>query len=69
MTGATDSLDFVGSLLALSPSLTGFHRTDNPVRAADPFERLSNVRHGQRDALVEHDAELRSTFHFSLFTF
>jgi hypothetical protein len=64
------SLDFVGSLPALSPSQTGFLRTDNPfARVADSFKRLSNVGSRERHALIEHYAKLRSTFDYSLFTF
>ena len=63
------SLDFDGSLPALSPSQTGFLRTDNPLRVADTLERLSNVGSGQRDALIEHDAKLRTAFDYSFFTF
>ena len=39
-----------------------------PKGIADTLQRLSNVGSGQRDALIEHDAKLRSTFDHSLFT-
>ena len=69
MTGATDFVRFLLEACPRSPLREQAPSAPTTTRVADTFERLSNVRCGQRDALVEHDAKLRVTFDYSLFTF
>ncbi|MDT4895883.1 MAG: hypothetical protein QOH25_960 [Acidobacteriota bacterium] len=69
MTGATDSSNFLLEACPRSPLREQAPSAPTTTRVADPFKKLSNIRKGQRDALVEHDAELRAAFDYSLLTF
>ncbi len=62
--------DFIGSPPALSPSLTGFLRTDNPVGGLSvSSELLTRAVFGQAHAAIQSHAELGARFHHRLLLF